>query len=257
MNVKQTPTTAIGYSTAEKIYVNGLDLTEDVIGKFGFTEFIYLHLTGKRAEPHHVALLDVVLVTLMEHGITPSAIVTRLIHYSTPEGIQSAVAAGLLGVGSTFIGTMEGCAALLDEILAAPEGATAHARKVAQRFREERHAIPGFGHPIHKPDDPRALRMLQIAQGLNVPGRHLGALQELSAAVDHVYGKHLTINATGATAALLGEIAIPSAIMRGVAVISRSAGLVGHIAEEMREPTGKHIWQTVEHAIPYASSGER
>jgi len=252
MTAKHTPTTAIGYSTADKIYVNGLDLTEEVMGKFGFTEFIYLHLTGKRAEPQHTALLDVVLVTLMEHGLTPSAIVTRLIHYSTPEGIQSAVAAGLLGVGSTFIGTMEGCAALIDEVLAAPDDQAGRAREIAQRFRDERRAVPGFGHPIHKPDDPRARRMLDIAQGLKVPGRHIAALKALSTAVDEAYGKHLTINATGATAALLGEIAIPSAIMRGVAVISRSAGLVGHIAEEMREPAGKHIWQTIEHAVPYA-----
>lgn len=251
MSAKQLPTTAIGYSTQDKIVINGLDLVDEVMGKMGFTELIYLHMTGNKPTPQQTALLDLVLVTLMEHGLTPSAIVTRLIHYSTPEGIQSAVAAGLLGVGSTFIGTMEGCAALLDEMLAAPEGATARARTIAARYRDERRAIPGFGHPIHKPDDPRSGRMLQIAERLDVPGRHITALRELGAAVDQAYGRHLTINATGATAALLGEIAIPSAIMRGVAVISRSAGLVGHIGEEMRTPSGKHIWNTVEQAIPY------
>lgn len=251
MDDKKTPTTAIGYSTADEIFVNGLNLVDDVMGKFNFTEFIYLHLTGAKPTKEQIALLDVVLVTLMEHGLTPSSIVTRLIYYSSPECVQSAVAAGLTGVGSTFIGTMEGCALLLEEILSAPEGTTARARQIAERYREERRAIPGFGHPIHKPDDPRSIRMVQIAESFNVPGHHINALRELSTAVDHVYGRHLTINATGATAALLGEINIPVGIMRGVAIISRSAGLVGHIGEEMRNPTAKHIWQMVETSIPY------
>ena len=67
-------------------------------------------------------------------------------------------------------------------------------------------------------------------------------------------GRPITINATGAVAALLGEIGVPTGIMRGFAVISRAAGLVAHIAEEQQEPAGRFIWDTVEHAIPYVGA---
>lgn len=247
----KSATTGIGYSTSDEIFVDGLNLVDEVMGQFSFTEFIYFHLMGKRPTTEQTQLLDVVLVTLMEHGMTPSSIVTRLIYYSSPESLQSAVAAGLAGVGTTFIGTMEGCAALLDEMLAAPEGPKARATTIAERYKTEGCAIPGFGHPIHKPDDPRSVRMLQLAEDKQVPGRYISALRDLSAEIDRVYGRHLTINATGATAAVLGEIGIPAAIMRGIAVISRSAGLVGHISEERRNPIAKHIWQEVEASVRY------
>jgi citrate synthase len=208
-------------------------------------------ITGRRPTPAQVALLDAVLVTLMEHGLTPSVIATRMIYVSAPEALQSAVAAGLLGVGSTFIGTMENAAKLLDEILAAPEGQAAQARAIAQRYRESRAPLPGFGHHLHKPDDPRSARLIALAQQHGTPGNHIRALKALAAAVDEVYGRHITINATGAIAAVLGEIGFPSEVMRGVAVVSRAAGLVGHILEERKVPAARFIWDLAEHEVPY------
>jgi citrate synthase len=208
-------------------------------------------ITGRRPTPAQVALLDAVLVTLMEHGLTPSVIATRMIYVSAPEALQSAVAAGLLGVGSTFIGTMENAARLLDEILAAPEGEPARAKAIAQRYRESRTALPGFGHHLHKPDDPRSARLITLAQDHGMPGNYVRALKTLAAAVDEVYGRHITINATGAIAAVLGEIGFPPEVMRGVAVVSRAAGLVGHILEERNEPAARFIWDLAEHEVPY------
>ena len=124
MSGSDAPTTRIAYSTPDRIVVDGADLVEALIGQVSFTEMILRHLLRRTPERAQVVLLDAVLVTLMEHGLTPSAIVTRLIYDSAPEALQSAVAAGLLGVGSTFIGTMEGCSALLEEMLAAPERAS-------------------------------------------------------------------------------------------------------------------------------------
>jgi citrate synthase len=193
-----------------------------------------------------------VLVTLMEHGITPSTIVSRLIYDSSPESVQAAVAAGLLGVGSTFVGTMEGCAANIEEILSAPEGEAARAKAIAQRVRAAKQPIAGFGHPHHKPDDPRSPRLIAVAEAAGVPGRHIGALRLLAKEVDAAWGRHLTINATGAVAALLGEIGVPRAVMRGIAVVSRAAGLVGHIREEQLEPSARHTWAVVAENIPYA-----
>jgi citrate synthase len=247
-----SPTTKIGRHTTEKIFIRGESLVDDLIGKLTFTEMMYFQLLGAKPTPAQTRILDAVLVTLMEHGITPSVIATRMIYDSCPEAVQAAVAAGLLGVGSTFIGTMEGCAANLEEILAAPEGGEARAKAIAQRVRAAKKPIPGFGHPHHKPDDPRSPRLLAVAEAAGVPGRHIRALRLLAAEVDAAWGRHLTINATGAVAALLGEIGVPQEVMRGIAVVSRAAGLVGHIREEQLEPSARHIWNVVAEAVPYS-----
>jgi citrate synthase len=253
------PTTKIAHHTADAIYVRGASLVDDLIGELTFTEMMYFQLLGGRPTAGQTRILDAVLVTLMEHGITPSSIVSRLIYDSCPEAVQAAVAAGLLGVGSTFIGTMEGCAANLEEILTASrdaasgvDGEAACARAIAQRVRAAKQPIPGFGHPHHKPDDPRSPRLLAVAEGAGVPGRHIRALRLLAKEVDAAWGRHLTINATGAVAALLGEIGVPVKVMRGIAVVSRAAGLVGHIREEQLDPSARDLWNAAVKAVPYA-----
>jgi citrate synthase len=245
------PGTKIAHHTTDAIYVRGASLVDELIGQLTFTEMMYFQLLGVRPTPAQAKILDAVLVTLMEHGLTPSTIVSRLIYDSCPEAIQAAVAAGLLGVGSTFVGTMEGCAANLEEILAAPEGEAARAKAIAQRVRAAKQPIPGFGHPHHKPDDPRSPKLLAVAEAAGVPGRHIRALRLLAAEVDAAWGRHLTINATGAIAALLGEIGVPQEVMRGIAVVSRSAGLVGHIREEQLDSAARQIWDAASERIPY------
>ena len=245
------PTTKIAHHTTDAIYVRGASLVDDLIGKLTFTEMMYFQLLGGRPTPAQTRILDAVLVTLMEHGLTPSAIATRLIYDSCPEAIQAAVAAGLLGVGSTFIGTMEGCAANLEEILASSSQET-KAKEIAIRFRQAKKPIPGFGHPHHKPDDPRSPRLIAIAEEAGVPGRHIRALRLLATEVDAAWGRHLTINATGAIAALLGEIGVPREVARGIAVVSRAAGLVGHIREEQLDPAARHMWDVVAENVPYS-----
>ena len=81
---------------------------------------------------------------------------------------------------------------------------------------------------------------------------YIAALLLLSEEVDAAFGKHITINATGATAALLGEMGVPVRLMRGFAVISRAAGLVAHIAEEQETPSGRYIWNLVDKSIPHS-----
>jgi citrate synthase len=245
------PTTKIARHTADAIYVRGASLVDDLIGRLTFTEMMYFQLLGERPSAAQARVLDAVLVTLMEHGITPSAIATRLTYDSCPEALQAAVAAGLLGVGSTFVGTMEGCAANLEEILSSSSQET-KAKEIAIRFRQAKLPIPGFGHPHHKPDDPRTPRLFAVAEEAGVPGRHIRALRLLAKEVDVAWGRHLTINATGAIAALLGEIGVPQPVMRGIAVVSRAAGLVGHIREEQLEPSARHIWDSVSASVPYS-----
>jgi citrate synthase len=168
--------------------------------------------------------------------------------------MQAAVAAGLLAVGSTFVGTTEGCGQILERLVAT--GATgdalhAAALAVAQEYRSARRPIPGFGHPLHKPDDPRSIRLLALAREVGIAGPHVAAVVALGRAVDEVFAKHVTLNATGAIAALLGDCGVPCEILRGFAIIARAAGLVGHVHEEQHKPAMRAIWETADRAVPY------
>lgn len=247
----QTQTTSIATHTADDIVVRDKSLCRELIGKLSFTEMMVFQILGRRPTPGEAAIIDACLVTLMEHGLTPSVIAARLTYTSAPEAMQAAVAAGLTGVGSLFAGTMEGCAALLERMLAAGEDLDAEARRIAEEHRKAKAPLPGFGHPLHKPDDPRTPVLLDLARAEGVAGRHIAALEALGRAVDTAWGKHITINATGAIAAALGDCGVPAAIMRGFALVSRCAGLVGHIREEQERPALRAIWEAAEQAVPY------
>ena len=248
---RRMTSTSICTSTAEDITIRGRSLVDDLIGKVGFTEMACLVILGRVPAPEQIAVVDACLVALVEHGLTPSTLTTRLIYGSAPDALQGAVAAGLLGVGSTFVGTVEGCARLLARVVA---GESPDA--IVAEHRAARRAIPGFGHPIHVPDDPRTPKILGVARARGVAGRHVAALETLAAAVDRGTGRHLTINATGAIAAALADCGVPVEIMRGFALIARCAGLVGHAHEEQQRPSMRAIWEAAEEAVPYEAKGE-
>lgn len=243
-------TTALCESTADDIQIRGRSLPRDMLGKMTFTQMIWFHLTGRDATVGQVAVLDACLVALMEHGLTPTAITARLTYSSAPEAMQGAVAAGLLSVGSLFVGTSEACAVLLHRVSTAPDPRAEAASVVAEhRARGER--LPGFGHPVHRPEDPRTPVLLGVARQHGLFGVHCQALGLLSDAVREG-GRSIPVNATGAIAAVLADAGIPPSILRGIALISRCAGLVGHLVEEQRNPTLQAIWHAAEAAVPYA-----
>ena len=254
MALPEHATTALCQATPEDVFVRGKSLCRELIGKLSFTEMLFFQILGRFPNPAQTCVVDACLVTLLEHGLTPSAIAARLAYTSAPEAMQGAVAAGLAAVGSLFVGTMEGCGELIARILAAgsdPGAQAAEAQRIAREHRAARRALPGFGHPTHKPDDPRAQRLIELAREQGVAGPHLQAVLSLSRAIDEGYGKHITLNATGAIAALLGDCGVPREILRGFALISRCAGLVGHIHEEQRQPALRALWEAGERAVPY------
>jgi citrate synthase len=251
-----TPYTELSTHSLTSIHYRNDNLVEDILGKKTFTEVMFSQIMARDASVHDLRIIDAALIAIMEHGLTPSAIATRMVYSSSPENIQSGVAAGLLAVGSQFVGTVENCAILLKQIIDSPDGIEVAARAVAQHYKDERKPIPGFGQHMHKPDDPRAAKLLELGrEHPEFEGKYLRAIAALSTEVDRAFGKHITINATGAVGTLLGELAIPPALMRGFAVITRAAGLVAHIAEEQRVPTGRFIWNLVDHAVPYRGDG--
>jgi citrate synthase len=201
-------------------------------------------------------VVDAALIALMEHGLTPSVLAARLVYSSAPESLQGAVGAGLQAVGSRFVGTVEGCAALLDRMIARDTAGKAEdvALAIVAEHRAARRPLPGFGHNLHVPDDPRTPRLFALARQHGVAGAHVAALELLSATLDRALGRHLTINATGAVAATLGDVGVPAEIMRGFA---GCAGLVGHLCEEQQHPAMTTIWEAADRAVPYDGSGAR
>ena len=251
----QSFATNIATSDKTRITVRGKDLVGELIGQRTFTEMLFFALAHRMPQPGETRVLDACLVTLMEHGWTPSSIVTRLMADSTPGQAQVAIAAGLLAVGDVFAGTMDGCARLLAAGVEAADAAS-WCRDTVAYHRNNRLPMPGFGHPFHKPDDPRPPRLFEVAAEAGHSGRYIVLLHALGAEFDRVAGRHLTINATGAIAALLLEIGIPPVAMRAVAVVSRAGGLAGHVVEESQAPAAREIWRLTDEGIPYADPGD-
>jgi citrate synthase len=252
MSTKRQPKTVLCAHTPDAIYVRDKNLVEELVGKVSFTQMLFFDIMGRMPSDQETAIVDAVMVTLMEHGLGPSAVAARMVYSSAPEALQGGVAAGLLGAGSMVLGTMENAAELLERICSDPAGVEAAARREAEAYRAEGKPLPGFGHPHHKPDDPRTPKLFEVAESNGVTGNYISALKELSKAVKEVYGRHLTINATGAVAALLCEIGIPKNIMRGFAIITRAAGLVAHIREEQHDPAMWVMLRAAEESIPYS-----
>ena len=251
MSHPPAPVTRIATHSPEDVFVRGKSLCRDLLGKVTFTEMTYFQVLGRLPTPGQTAVVDACLVALMEHGLTPSVLAARLVASSAPEALQGGVAAGILGVGSVFVGTVEGCAALLTRLVQAPGGVEAEAARIASEHRAARRPVPGFGHPEHKPDDPRTPCIFRVAEDHGVAGRHVEALRVLGRAVDDAYGRHVTINATGAVAAALADCGVPAGILRGFAIVARCAGLVGHLLEEQEQPAMRAIWEAAERAVPY------
>ena len=249
----EKPTTMISTFDEKGSTIRGKNLVDDLIGEVTFTDMIYFYILGRMPTPAQTKILDAVLVTLVDHGML-GALGARLVYRSSPDSLQGAVAAGMLGVGSQFGGVMEQVGRHLEELIAA-EHPDAKAREIVTAYRSSKRPLPGFGHNDFRPDDPRTPKLLAVAEGAGVPGKHIAALRALARAVDSVVGKHITINATAGMAALLGELGVPWKIMRGFALISRAPGLVGHIYEEQQRPAAGYIGRLAQESVPYTGEG--
>jgi citrate synthase len=223
----------LAWSTADRIVVRGKDLPGEILGHLNLGDMAFLELTGKLPNARESKLFNAMVVTLVEHGITPSAMVARLTYLGAPEAMQAAVAGGLLGLGSVFVGSMEGVAKLCSEAFAAGEPDIA-----ALLGRHKR--VPGLGHPLHKPVDPRTARLFEIARETGFYGRYCRLMEDLARE------KKLTLNATGAIGALACELALDWRCVRGLGVMARAVGLVGHILEEASNPMAEEIWHRVD-----------
>jgi citrate synthase len=207
------------------------------MGRLTFTEYFHLLLTGEEPTEEQRFFLDLLLVAIAEHGMMPSNVAARMTLAADPGSLHGAVAAGILGAGPVILGTSEECARLL-------EGG-GDPKEIVRGLRESGRKVPGFGHPVHKPVDPRAERILELADERGVSGRHVAIARALGEEVQ------LTMNVAMPIAAVLLDLGFPAGAAKAVPILARTASLLAHLAEEQEEPIGFSLARAAEEAVEY------
>jgi citrate synthase len=255
--------TSIGASDESSISLLGQDLAGDLLGRISFGELAFWLVAMRRPAPGELRLFEAVLVALADHGLTPSAIAARLTLAGAPEALQGALAAGLLGGGSRFLGVTEDCGRFLAGALAAHRGALPGggpdaaagwdeiARDAVRTASAEHRLVPGLGHPKHKTADPRTPVILRIADEEGLRGPHLRLLEAVGRVHPAILGRTLPVNGAGVCGAALADLGFPPDVLRGFALLARTAGLLGHLAEETRRPLALDVYRDVEDAARY------
>jgi citrate synthase len=237
----------ISQAYPDRVEVRGHDLTGDLMGRLSFTEYFHLLLTGREPTEDQRFFLDVLLVAIAEHGMMPTNVSARMTLAADPGSLQGAVAAGILGAGPVLLGTAEECARLLHE---------AHTRRasapdIANAVRAAGDRMPGFGHPLHRPLDPRAERILELADARGVSGPHVLLARELRDAVAAAWGRPLTMNVSMPIAAVMLDLDFPPETVKAIPILARTASLLAHLAEEREQPIGFLMAARAEEAVEY------
>lgn len=256
--------TSLGTSTADEIRLLGQNLTADLMGTVGFGELAFWLVALRRPTPSEVRVFEAVLVALADHGFTPTAIAARLTYLSAPDSLQGALAAGLLGGGSRFLGVTEDCGAYLHAVLEAQDdevptdeaGWDALAREAVTATRAAREFVPGLGHPVHKERDPRTPALVAIAEEEGLRGPHLRLFEAIGRVHEEILGRRLPLNGAGVCGAALADLGLPVELLRGFALLARAAGLLGQIAEERRRPIAMDAYLAVDRRAVFVDPEE-
>jgi len=252
--VQPDPVTRIARAYPDRIEVRGRDLAGDLMGTVSFTEYFHLLLTGREPTEEQRFFLDLLLVAIAEHGLMPTNVAARMTLAADPTSLQGAVAAGILGCGPVVLGTSGACAALLEQAqarVAAGEAPESVAADMARTIHAGGGRIPGFGHPVHEPVDPRAERILELADAHGVSGPHVLLARSLRDAVAETWGKPLTMNVSLPIAAVLLDLGFPRTAAKAVPILARTASLLAHLLEEQEHPVGLLMAARAEQAVEY------
>lgn len=244
-----------GISTADavSVTVRGRDLSQ-LIGTMTFTDYFMFLLMGRTPTADQRFFLDACLVAIAEHGLVPNVQAARMTLAADPGALQAAVAAGILGCGSVVLGTSELAGRMLDDAIAqvgANGDEAAVARAVAQAYRERRLPLPGFGHPLHKPKDPRAERLFALADERGTAGPHVRMARALGDVVGDVWGKPLTLNISCAIPAVMLDVGFPAEALKGIPILARTASLLAHLREDGTQPLGFYLADHAAEAVNY------
>ncbi|MDO8884456.1 citryl-CoA lyase [Pseudotabrizicola sp.] len=242
--------TAIATSDEDSITVRGHDLVSDLIGEIDFTDYFWLLVCGIRPTDTQKTMMNACLVAIAEHGLVPSVQAARMTLAAAPEAWQGAMAAGLLGMGSVVAGSSETAGRYLAEVVAAG-GDEAAAVASLEALKAARQKVPGLGHPQHSSGDPRAEKLLEIADKIGVSGQHVTALRLLGAKAPGIMNRPLPINVSGAIPAVILDAGWPLEAMKAVPLLARAGGLAAHLYEESQRPIGFILSHNADLAITY------
>ncbi|VWX61880.1 Citryl-CoA lyase [Burkholderiales bacterium 8X] len=236
--------TAIAYGDKDTVVLRGYNLGE-MVGKMSFAEAFLLLARGELPPPGHAETLDAMFVSVLDHGIVPSSIVTRYLASSgTP--LQAAVAGGILSFGDTYGGACQQLAQQLVRFGALVERGShdraSAAAAIVKHFADREEKIPGYGHALHPEGDPRVPRLYAIADRNGVTGDHSRLAQAVELELGRAKGRPIRMNQDGALAAIGLDLGLDWEIVRALAFVPRSAGLAVHAVEEMKREAGwRHV----------------
>lgn len=243
--------TQIASTTTDSIVIRGHDLADELMGRVGYSDMLVLTALGRLPAAGERELVDAIAVSVMDHGITPSSLAARMTFLGAPESFQAAVAAGLLGAGSTFLGGMTEVCDLLREGavgLTSTSGDVeidAAADLLVARQSARGRKLPGLGHNVHSQGDPRVARLREISRENGFYDAHWALLDALPGAFFRARGRHLPLNNVGAIGASIAALGYPAEMGRGIALAARAGGLIAHILEEQSDPTAKATWEHI------------
>ncbi len=246
--------TSMGKAELDRIFVRGYDLNEELLGKISFAQMVYLMLMGKLPTAEQGRMIDTMLIVLVDHGMTTGALAARITYHSAPEAIQGAVAAAILGAGSVHLGSSEYCAKMLNDALPPDSKDTdldAIAAKTVDKYFTIKVPVPGIGHSIHTEGDPRAEKLLQVAQETKVYGRYCDLLRKIEKLAEERRKRRLPLNVTGAIAAISMDMGLPWQMSKSFAILGRALGGIAHVGEEVRRPVARAISSLIRSNLVY------
>lgn len=248
-------TTSISTASADTITVRGENLTAGLMGRLNFTEYFFFLTTGREPTENQRFFLDLLLVSIAEHGLVPTNQVARMTYAADPDFLQGAVAAGLLGCGKVILGTTETAGAFLVDSKAKIENDGVSITEIIRKLRDQKKRLPGFGHPLHNPVDPRAQKILSLAEERGVAGAFVHLARETESAVLEHWPKPLPMNVSFAIPAVLLDLNFPRSVLKAIPILARTASLLAHLAEESENPIGFTLAHHAEQGITFLPKG--
>ncbi len=217
-----------------KIQLRGYPIDE-LMGKVPFPSAVYLALKGELPDAKIGRLMDIMLVSSVDHGATPPSTLTARTVASTGAPLNACIAAGILAINKFHGGAIENCMHFVKEVVKTADSDGISLEKAALQMvrekREKKQVIHGFGHRVHT-QDPRTAKLLAAAEEAGISGRHIEAMKAVQEAIAEVIGKNLPINVDGAIGGILCELDFPPELANAFFIMARVPGLVAQIHEE-------------------------
>lgn len=248
--------TSISTISPDQVLVRGYNLCE-MVGKYSFGDILYLLMSGELPRKHEGLMIEAILVACSEHSLNAPSTQTSRIVAGCGVPVQTAIAAGINAIGEYHGGAGEACAKILQDAVSGNMDASPSdlAARLVSVMEQSETRFPGFGHRFHTPFDPRAERLLALANQWGFRGSHTVLALAITSELKRVTGRDLPLNVDGALAAILSDMGLDWRFSKSVYIVARTAGLAAHVHEEMT--TGKPLQFAGKHTIEYIGPAER